>query len=243
MERTRRRKHELTGQRIGSLLVIEKSKTKYDGVVGWKCICDCGNECIKTTHQLVSVLDGKIKRISCGCNLNRGDDLTGKRFGRLIVINKASTQGKAKWICKCDCGNTCETYADYLLSGHKKSCGCYEKENRDTVWTRSYGGRTLAYGTRSRRYNERLYNVWNGMKTRCYNPNNSRYKDYGGRGIVVCEEWKHSFPTFQKWALDNGYDANAPFGECTIDRIDVNGNYEPSNCRWVSMVVQQYNKR
>ena len=81
------------------------------------------------------------------------------------------------------------------------------------------------------------------MKTRCYNPNNKRFKDYGGRGIVVCDEWKNDFSIFQKWALENGYDANAPFGQCTIDRIDVNGNYEPSNCRWITMAAQQKNKR
>jgi hypothetical protein len=108
---------------------------------------------------------------------------------------------------------------------------------------RSHSGRAIKHGERSRRYNERLYNVWNGMKTRCINPNAKSYRAYGGRGITVCDEWLHNFPAFQEWAITHGYDETAPFGECTIDRIDVNGNYEPSNCRWVSMEVQQTNKR
>lgn len=111
------------------------------------------------------------------------------------------------------------------------------------MWKRKCDGKILTYGDRSKRYNERLYNVWNSMKSRCYNPNVASYKNYGGRGIEVCDEWAHNFPTFQKWAIENGYDPDAPYGECTIDRIDVNGNYEPSNCRWVSMDVQRYNKR
>ncbi len=241
MAKVRKRTYSLTGQHIGSLTAVEPCIV--NGYAGWKCICDCGVKCEKTTQQLRDVIKGKRKGISCGCNRNRTNGLIGKRFSRLVVVERASNHGLTKWACRCDCGGSCVALASELRSGHVKSCGCLEKENRETVWMRSNGGKTLTYGERSRRYNERLYNVWNGMKTRCYNPNNKRFKDYGGRGIVVCDEWKNDFSIFQKWALENGYDANAPFGQCTIDRIDVNGNYEPSNCRWITMAAQQKNKR
>ena len=237
------RKYDFSGKRIGYLTCIEPVQTKYKGVTGWRCVCDCGNECVKTTQQLASVLRGEHSTISCGCNRNRGKDLTGKHFGRLTVIERASNKGDAKWFCKCECGATCVTNAEYLLQGKKKSCGCLENENRRTAWMRSHNGRAVEYGERSRRFNERLYNVWNSMKSRCHNQNTSCFKNYGGRGITVCDEWRHNFPVFQKWALENGYDENAPYGECTIDRIDVNGNYEPSNCRWVGMNIQRMNKR
>ena len=91
---------------------------------------------------------------------------------------------------------------------------------------------------------ERLYRcVWKAIKQRCYDQNYHGYNLYGGRGITVCDEWRNDYITFRQWALENGYDANAPYGECTIDRIDVNGNYEPSNCRFVNMKAQSNNKR
>lgn len=89
----------------------------------------------------------------------------------------------------------------------------------------------------------RLYRVFKSMKDRCFNKNNAYYKNYGGRGITICREWLDDFAAFYNWALCNGYDENAPKGECTIDRINNNGNYEPSNCRWVNNKVQQSNKR
>lgn len=239
----RPRNHELAGRKIGCLTVIEKSNTKYRRVAGWKCVCECGNECVKTTHQLVSVLNGEHKYISCGCNRNRSKSLISKRFGRLVVIGKESQTGRTTWKCRCDCGNECVVERSKLTSGHVKSCGCLEDENRKTMWQKRCDGRNIKMGKRSRRYNERLYNVWNAMKSRCLNPNVKCYSAYGGRGITVCDEWIHDFPSFQEWAIKNGYDENAPFGECTIDRIDVNGNYEPSNCRWVNMEIQRQNKR
>lgn len=239
----RARVHDLTGKQVDCLRVIEKSDTKYKGVVGWRCVCECGNECVKTTHQLMAVINGEHKRISCGCNRNRGDSLIGKRFGRLVVLDKVSQKGRATWLCACDCGEETVVSRTSLFSGKTKSCGCLERENRQAVWSKSHNGRALKCGHRSRRYNERLYNVWNGIKSRCTNPNVKCYSAYGGRGITVCDEWRNDFTVFQKWAIENGYDENAPFGECTIDRIDVNGNYEPANCRWVSMEVQRLNKR
>ena len=91
--------------------------------------------------------------------------------------------------------------------------------------------------------NTRLYNVWNNIKRRCYTKTNPSYKYYGGCGIGMCEEWRKSFSAFYEWSVKNGYNENAPKGECTIDRIDVNGDYQPSNCRWVSMKTQNLNRK
>ena len=91
--------------------------------------------------------------------------------------------------------------------------------------------------------NTRLYEVWEGMKQRCYNKNHRSYKNYGGRGIEVCEQWRSDFMSFYNWATENGYDENAPFGVCTIDRINGDGNYQPTNCRWASFKIQNNNQR
>lgn len=158
------------------------------------------------------------------------NDLSGLKFNMLTVINRVYINGKPLWHCTCDCGNEVNVRHSHLIEG-QKSCGCYS--------SKILGDRKRKHGKR----NTKIYHMWHSMKSRCFNPNNTAYKDYGGRGITVCEEWKNEFESFYKWATANGYDENAGFMQCTLDRIDVNGNYEPSNCRFVSMKEQCNNRR
>lgn len=130
------------------------------------------------------------------------------------------------WKCLCECGKTCFIDTKSLTTGKTTSCGCYRSEQ----WHK----RITTHGeSRSK-----LYYVWNDMKSRCTDCNSLPFKDYGGRGIRVCDEWLNSYAKFSEWAKENGYACGL-----TLDRMDVNGDYEPSNCRWVSMKVQGNNKR
>lgn len=164
--------------------------------------------------------------------MNKLNELSGRNFGRLTVIKQAgrASDRHVLWLCVCKCGNRILVRSRDLLNGHTKSCGCL-KEDVNT----KHGGRG-AYVT------ERLYFVWRGMKNRCECQSTTGYKDYGGRGIRLCKEW-HNYANFREWAFANGYNPNAVQWECTIDRINNDGDYEPSNCRWVSMKVQSQNKR
>lgn len=157
-------------------------------------------------------------------------DFTGKRHGLLTVISKA-THGRTVYVCKCDCGTIKEMTPYYFL--HDMSCGCLERENRNNL-----GAHNLTHGMTE----TRLYRTWCKMKERCNNPNTEHYCRYGGRGIKVCEEWNTSFESFREWAYSAGYDENLNGREQSIDRIDVNGNYEPSNCRWISHKEQCRNR-
>lgn len=155
-------------------------------------------------------------------------DLTGQRFGKLLVVARANSKnGRVVWKCKCDCGATVEVYAYSLKSGNTTSCGCFRRYRAATTG--------LVHGETQK---TRLYSIWNNMKERCYGVNCKDYPDYGGRGIQVCDEWKQNYSIFKEWALQNGYN-----DMLSIDRINVDGNYEPSNCRWATSSMQANNKR
>jgi len=156
-------------------------------------------------------------------------DLTGQRFGRLVVIGIASHDmktGVTKWACHCDCGKTLEVRGYNLRNGHSQSCGCLSRETTSKSF-KTHG-----------KSHTRLFNTWCSMRQRCRDKKCKSYKNYGGRGIKVCEEWNNSYEAFETWALNNGYADNL-----SIDRIDVNGNYEPSNCRWADNFIQHNNTR
>lgn len=161
------------------------------------------------------------------------DDVSGKKFFRLTPISKVEGT-RTKWHCLCDCGNITDVYAWRLINGKTKSCGCYEKENLRRISARNKHGMTDTI----------LYHKWCGIKYRCFNPNSEHYDRYGGRGITMCSEWQgeHGFENFAKWAYSNGYTDSKHGYQQTLDRIDVNGNYEPDNCRWVSQLVQSRNR-
>ena len=160
-------------------------------------------------------------------------DLTGKTFGRLTVKErvKSRTNGIPEWLCLCECGKEIVVTGSNLRRGHTTSCGCYRMDRIKEANTKHGQKRRGTAPTP-------LYSVWSSMKERCYNPNDKAFKHYGTRGIEVCPEWRHSFETFEKWALENGYKAGL-----TIDREDTNGSYCPENCRWITNLVQQNNKR
>ena len=129
-------------------------------------------------------------------------------------------------------GNYREVVSRALVNGSTKSCGCIGHGKFRNKFAEKHGGSK-----------ERLYRVWGCMLNRCYDPNRSEYKNYGGRGIKVCDEWKNSYKSFREWAYSNGYDQSLSGRECSLDRVDPDGDYEPCNCRWVSMDEQAWNKR
>ncbi len=165
----------------------------------------------------------------------------GTRFGRLTFIGRADdgefSNGKkyVRYKCLCDCGNEKIIAKAHLVSGSIRSCGCLQKETMRSA--------RLKHGDT---HKHRLYGVWLNMKDRCYNPHNNHYDSYGGRGVRVCDEWLHDYPSFRDWCLSNGYKEEireSGRNNLTLDRIDVDGNYEPANCRFVSNKENCLNKR
>lgn len=160
------------------------------------------------------------------------ENLIGRKFNHLTVIGEAENRpyknghaGSVMWKCRCDCGNIVTVCPQSLKSGNTKACGCMSRLPLEKRTTHNLS-RT------------RNYRIWQAMKARCNNPNNTYYQNYGGRGISLCDEWKNDYLAFHIWSMSHGYN-----DELTIDRIDNDKGYSPDNCQWVTRTVQMSNTR
>ena len=221
---------DLTGDKYGQLLVLSYAGKKNKSHT-WNCRCDCGGHSVVHSYSLRS---GNTR--SCGClksaptpqKATRYKDMIGLRFGRLKVVSFFERKGTSYfWKCICDCGAEKNVRSDSLKRGKTTSCGCRSAE---VATHHEYVGGKPAT-------KHELFSIWEHMNRRCYAKNNGNYKNYGGRGIRVCERWRNSF---KKFVEDMGPRDDRSL---TLERLNNDGNYEPQNCVWASIEEQQRNKR
>jgi hypothetical protein len=218
---------DVTGQRFGRLIALRRDgRTAHDSA--WICRCDCGTE---RRIGLSHLRKGHTR--SCGCWKRETVQarwaqlgVAGQIFGRLTVLRRDGQRyGQSVWLCRCICGTECHTVRANLVLGLTQSCGCLNAELASA--RRKTHGQSKGV---------REYRIWMGMKARCLQPSAARWKRYGGRGITVCERWLHSF---ERFIADMG---PCPSPKHSIDRINNDGNYEPSNCRWATASEQMLNR-
>lgn len=214
------RARDFTGKKIDKITVLRKLPTTKS-YTEYECQCKCGTIFVKSAFYLTT----NSKKSCDKCKEAKVQDISGNRYGRLTAVRYVGkSKGKQTlWECRCDCGNMVVVHQQNLVSGHSKSCGCFNAE---------------VTGKRNRTHGDtktRIYRIWHDMMYRCYSENHKSYYLYGGKGITVCKPW-HNYNNFKKWALQNGYADNL-----SIDRIDGSKNYEPSNCRWATLIEQANN--
>jgi hypothetical protein len=223
-----------SGSMFGLLTVQRRAASSKNGHARWICQCACGRQITAFCSNLRRGLSR-----SCGCSsrakrranlaaAGKNPDLTGQRFGRLTATARAADRRANYWRCACDCGNESVVRGVLLRNGNTQSCGCYSKEVSAAI-----GRNNATHGKR----HVPEYAIWNQIKQRCRNPNATRFSDYGGRGINVCERWAESFEAFY---ADMG---PRPSSKHSIDRTNNDGNYEPGNCRWATGSQQAFNRR
>ena len=159
-------------------------------------------------------------------------DMTGETYGRLTVLGLSDKKPGTNWVCQCTCGEKTIVLRGSLTRGLTSSCGCYKKEQVSKL------GKTSKRNTSHGETGTRLYRIWTTMKQRCNNPNNEKYSSYGDRNIKIYDEWSDSYEAFAEWARSNGYE-----DDLSIDRIDNDDDYKPSNCHWATPIQQGNNRR